>query len=48
LILTDIRMPGESDGAELARSVRGQIQNIKIVILSAYIDTQQQLPVDAP
>ena len=47
LILTDIRMPGEIDGAELARSVRGQIQNIKIVILSAYVDTQQRLPVDA-
>jgi hypothetical protein len=47
LILTDIRMPGEIDGGELARSVRGQIQNIKIVILSACIDTQQRLPVDA-
>ena len=47
LILTDIRMPGEIDGAELARSVRAQTQNVKIVILSAYADTQQQLPVDA-
>jgi len=47
LILTDIRMPGEIDGAELARSVRGQTQNIKIVVLSAYIDTQHELPVDA-
>ena len=47
LILTDIRMPEEIDGAGLARSVRGQTQNIKIVILSAYIDTQQELPVDA-
>jgi CheY-like chemotaxis protein len=47
LILTDIRMPGEIDGAGLARSVRGQTQNIKIVVLSAYIDTQQELPVDA-
>jgi len=47
LILTDIRMPGEIDGAGLARSVRGQTQNIKIVILSAYIDTQEGLPVDA-
>jgi CheY-like chemotaxis protein len=43
LILTDIRMPGEIDGAELARSVRGR----QIVILSAYVDTQQQLPVEA-
>lgn len=47
LILTDIRMPGEIDGAELARSVRAQTQKVKIVILSAYADTQQQLPVDA-
>ena len=47
LILTDIRMPGEIDGAELARSVRAQTQNVKIVMLSAYADTQQQLPVDA-
>ena len=31
LILTDIRMPGEIDGAELARSVRAQTQNVKIV-----------------
>ena len=29
LILSDIRMPGEIDGAALARSVRGQTQNIK-------------------
>src|SRR6185312_1577498 len=47
LILTDIRMPGEIDGAGLARSVRRQTQNIKIVVLSAYIDTQHELPVDA-
>jgi CheY-like chemotaxis protein len=47
LILTDIRMPGEIDGAELSRSVRGQAQHIKVVVLSAYVDTQQQLPVDA-
>jgi CheY-like chemotaxis protein len=47
LILTDIRMPGQIDGAGLASSVRGQTQNIKIVVLSAYIDTQQELPVDA-
>ena len=47
LILTDIRMPGEIDGARLARSVRGQTQDIKIVILSAYSDTQHELPVDA-
>jgi CheY-like chemotaxis protein len=47
LILTDIRMPGEIDGAGLARSVREQTQDIKIVILSAYIDTQQELPFDA-
>ena len=47
LILTDIRMPGEIDGARLARSVRRQTQDIKIVILSAYSDTQHELPVDA-
>lgn len=46
-MLTDIWMPGEIDGAGLVRSVRNQTQNIKIVLLSAYIDTQLELPVDA-
>jgi CheY-like chemotaxis protein len=47
LILTDIRMPGQIDGAGLAKSVRGQTQDIKIVVLSAYIEAQHGLPIDA-
>jgi CheY-like chemotaxis protein len=36
LVLTDIRMPGSMDGAELVRTVRTAYPTIKLVISSAY------------
>ncbi len=36
LVLTDIRMPGSMDGADLARTIRTGYPAIKVVISSAY------------
>ena len=47
LVLTDIRMPGNTDGMGLAKWVRRQAPHIKIAILSAYIDPYWDMPVDA-
>lgn len=38
LLLTDVRMPGDMDGAELAFTVRGRWPAIGIVVLSGYFD----------
>ena len=47
LVLTDIRMPGNTDGMGLAKWIRQQAPHIKIAILSAYIDPYWDMPVDA-
>ena len=47
LILTDIRMPGQIDGLGLVSSVRRQDRDIKLILLSAYIDADSELPADA-
>ena len=38
LLLTDVRMPGEMDGAELAFTVRSRWPSIGIVVVSGYFD----------
>ena len=47
LILTDIRMPGQIDGLGLVSFVQRQDRRIKLVILSAYVDADGELPADA-
>jgi CheY-like chemotaxis protein len=47
LVLTDIRMPGNTDGMGLAKWIRRQAPHIKVAILSAYIDPYWDMPVDA-
>ena len=37
LLLSDVRMPGAMDGAELAREVRSQFPLIKIVLTSGHL-----------
>ncbi len=38
LLLTDVRMPGDMDGAELAFTVRSRWPAIGIVVISGYFD----------
>lgn len=38
LLLTDVRMPGDMDGAELAFTVRSRWPTIGIVVVSGYFD----------
>ena len=38
LLLTDVRMPGDMDGAELAFTVRSRWPSIAIVVISGYFD----------
>lgn len=38
LLLTDVRMPGDMDGAELAFTVRSRWPSIGIVVISGYFD----------
>lgn len=45
LLLTDVRMPGAMDGAELAFTVRSRWPTMGIVVLSGYFDpTMSSLP----
>ena len=45
VLLTDIRMPGNLDGWELARAARARWPAIKVVYLSGYSpDVQQPVP----
>lgn len=45
LLLTDVRMPGAMDGAELAFTVRSRWPTMGIVVLSGYFDpTMSRLP----
>ena len=47
LILTDVRMPGQIDGLGLVSSVRRQDRDIKLILLSAYVDADSESPADA-
>jgi two-component system, response regulator PdtaR len=48
LLLTDVRMPGEMDGAELAFTVRSRWPAIGIVVISGYFDPKaSRLPAGA-
>jgi CheY-like chemotaxis protein len=47
LILTDIRMPGQIDGLGLVSSVQQQDRDIKLVLLSAYVNAESKSPADA-
>jgi len=38
LMLTDVRMPGEMDGAELAFTVRSRWPRVGIIVVSGYFD----------
>jgi CheY-like chemotaxis protein len=38
LLLTDVRMPGDMDGAELAFTVRSRWPSVGIVVISGYFD----------
>jgi YesN/AraC family two-component response regulator len=40
LVVSDIRMPGSTDGMELAAWLRKEKPNIKIVLVSGYAATQ--------
>jgi DNA-binding response OmpR family regulator len=39
LLLTDVMLPGGTNGAELARSARGRSATLKILFISGYADT---------
>ncbi|MEM1261625.1 MAG: ATP-binding protein [Pseudomonadota bacterium] len=43
ILLTDIRMPGKINGLDLARWARSQFPQLKIVLMSGYID-QDSMP----
>ncbi len=48
LLLTDVRMPGDMDGAELAFTVKSRWPSVGIVVLSGYFDPKaSRLPVGA-
>ena len=47
LILTDIRMPGQVDGLGLVSFVKRQERRIKVILLSAYVEADSDLPADA-
>ena len=47
LILTDIRMPGQIDGLGLISFVRRRDRDIKLILLSAYVDADSESPADA-
>ena len=47
LILTDIRMPGQVDGLGLVSFVQRQDRDIKLILLSAYVDAASESPADA-
>ena len=47
VVLTEIRMPGKIDGAELVRSIRRRLSTTKIVVISAHVDPHWDMPVDA-
>ena len=44
LLFTDIRMPGEIDGWELARRARRLLPELRVIYASGFDDTDQQLP----
>ena len=39
LVITDIRMPGDMDGLELAASIRLETPDIKVMIISGHVPT---------
>lgn len=41
ILLTDVAMPGTMDGLELANTVRERWPEIRIVIASSHVDSQQ-------
>ncbi len=43
VLITDIRMPGEFDGWELARRARNQLPSLGIIYISGYSGEEQQL-----
>lgn len=47
LVITDIRLPGDTNGADLIRWIRRRAPHIKTVVVSAYLDPYWDLPVDA-
>jgi DNA-binding response OmpR family regulator len=47
LVITDIRLPGDTNGADLIRWIRRRAPEIKTVVVSAYLDPYWDLPVDA-
>ena len=47
LLFTDVRMPGDMDGAELAFTVRSRWPRIAIIVVSAYFDPKSsRLPIN--
>ena len=46
VVVTDVRMPGEMDGADLAFTIRSRWPSIGIVVISGYFDPKvSRLPV---
>ena len=43
LLFTDIRMPGDLDGWELARQARRLLPELRVIYASGYDDTDNQL-----
>lgn len=48
LLLTDVRMPGQIDGIELARRVRAIQRDTAILIMSGYMGLEHQASNNAP
>jgi len=47
LVVTDLRMPGTTDGMELIKWIRRRASTIKVIVVSAYVDPYWDLPVEA-
>ena len=41
LVITDVRMPGRDDGLKLARWLRQEMSDIRIVLMSAHLPASQ-------
>lgn len=44
LIITDIQMPGDMDGVDLAYSVRNAAPRLPVILISAYADNKEIPP----
>jgi CheY-like chemotaxis protein len=40
LIVSDIRMPGDMDGLDMAHSIRNSFPNIPVILISSYADDE--------